>query len=157
MVWRDLLSNLNFNLRITFIRFHAFVLICSLWLCQLQSFEKKITPKCLWWGGSNEYLQSMFLAEIRKKNIRFFFFIGKFSFFGGKIFSIFEWACFRNDITKSSCHPLSWSPLSIIRNIFATMFSNNFEEKKIKQTKKTKKKKKKRSAVIRWNTVVYIR
>ena len=34
------------------------------------------------------------------KNIRFLFFFFKFSiffFFGGKIFSIFEWACFRND------------------------------------------------------------
>ena len=38
-------------------------------------------------GGSNEYAQSMFWAEIRKK-IRIF--IWKFSFFGGKIFSIFE-------------------------------------------------------------------
>ena len=38
-------------------------------------------------GGSNEYPQSMFWAEIWKsiKN-----FIWKFSFFGGKIFSIFE-------------------------------------------------------------------
>ena len=38
-------------------------------------------------GDSNEYPQSMFWAEIRKK-IRIF--IWKFSFFGGKIFSIFE-------------------------------------------------------------------
>ena len=39
------------------------------------------------WGGSNEYPQTMFWAE-NKKNIRIF--IWKFSFFGGKIFSIFE-------------------------------------------------------------------
>ena len=38
-------------------------------------------------GGSNEYPQSMFWAEIRKKSE---FFIWKFSVFGGKIFSIFE-------------------------------------------------------------------
>ena len=44
-------------------------------------------------GGSNEYPQSMFWAEIRKK-VRFF--IWKVSFFDGKIFSIFEWVCFRN-------------------------------------------------------------
>ena len=41
------------------------------------------------WGGSNEYPQSMFCAEIWKK-YQIFFFIWKFSFFGGKIFSIFE-------------------------------------------------------------------
>ena len=29
------------------------------------------------------------------KNIRFFY-LKNFHFFGGKIFSIFEWACFRN-------------------------------------------------------------
>ena len=39
-------------------------------------------------GGSNEYPQSMFfLAEIRKISD---IFIWKFSFFGGKIFSVFE-------------------------------------------------------------------
>ena len=46
-------------------------------------------------GGSTEYPQSMFWAEIWKI---LEFFICKCSFFGGKIFSIFEWACFRNDI-----------------------------------------------------------
>ena len=38
-------------------------------------------------GGSNEYPQSMFWAEIWKMSE---FFIWKFSFFGGKILSIFE-------------------------------------------------------------------
>ena len=38
-------------------------------------------------GGSNEYPQSMFWAEIRTK---IWIFIWFFSFFGGKIFSIFE-------------------------------------------------------------------
>ena len=38
-------------------------------------------------GGSNEYPQSMFWAETWKISE---FFIWKFSFFGGKIFSIFE-------------------------------------------------------------------
>ena len=51
-------------------------------------------------GGSNEYPQSMFGVEIWKISE---FFIWKFScffffffFFCGKIFSIFEWTCFRN-------------------------------------------------------------
>ena len=38
-------------------------------------------------GGSNEYPQSMFWAEIWKMSE---FFIGKFSFFGRKIFNIFK-------------------------------------------------------------------
>ena len=40
------------------------------------------------WGGSNEYPQSMFWAELWKKYQ--FFFIWKFSVFGGDIFYIFE-------------------------------------------------------------------
>ena len=39
-------------------------------------------------GGSNEYPQSMFWAEIWKKILEIF--IWKFSFFGGKILNIFE-------------------------------------------------------------------
>ena len=38
-------------------------------------------------GGSNEYPQSMFWAEIRKLSE---IFVWKFSFFGGEIFYIFE-------------------------------------------------------------------
>ena len=38
-------------------------------------------------GGSNEYLQSMFWAEMWK-NMRIF--VWKFSVFGGEIFNIFE-------------------------------------------------------------------
>ena len=46
-------------------------------------------------GGSNEYPQYMFWAEIWKiSNI----FIWKFSSFGGKMFTIFEEASFRNGI-----------------------------------------------------------
>ena len=44
-----------------------------------------LEPPCR--GGSNEYPQSMFWAEIRKI---LEFFIWKFSFFGRKIFNIFE-------------------------------------------------------------------
>ena len=51
------------------------------------------------WGGSNEYPQSMFWAEIWKISD---FFIWKLSVFGGKIFNIFEKACFRNG-HKSVC------------------------------------------------------
>ena len=40
-------------------------------------------------GDSNEYPQSMFLAEIWKKQIRVFF-VWKHSVFGGEIFNIFE-------------------------------------------------------------------
>ena len=40
------------------------------------------------WGGSNEYPQSMFWAEMWK--ISEIFFIWKFSLFGGEIFNIFE-------------------------------------------------------------------
>ena len=39
------------------------------------------------WGGSNEYPQSMFWAEIWKISE---FLSEKLSFFGGKIFSVFE-------------------------------------------------------------------
>ena len=39
------------------------------------------------WGGSNEYSQSMFWAEIWKITV---FFIWKLSVFGGQIFYIFE-------------------------------------------------------------------
>ena len=41
----------------------------------------------LFYISSNEYPQSMFWAETRKISE---FFISKFSFFGGKIFSMFE-------------------------------------------------------------------
>ena len=44
-------------------------------------------------GSSNEYPQSMFCTAIWKISE---FFIWKFSFFGCKIFNIFEWACFCN-------------------------------------------------------------
>ena len=44
-------------------------------------------------GGSNEYPQSMFWAETWKISE---FFIWKFSFIGGKIFSMLEYSCFRN-------------------------------------------------------------
>ena len=33
------------------------------------------------------------------------FFIGKFSVFGGEIFDIFEYSCFRNDCPKTSTIP----------------------------------------------------
>ena len=45
--------------------------------------------------GSNEYPQTMFRAEILKK-YQIFFYLKKNFFFGGKIFIIFEKACFRN-------------------------------------------------------------
>ena len=47
-------------------------------------------------GGSNEYPQSMFWAEIWK--ISEFFYL-KIFIFGGKIFSIFKQACFRNGVS----------------------------------------------------------
>ena len=55
-------------------------------------------------AGSNEYPKSMFWAEIW--NISEFFFIWKFSVFGGIIFYIFDQACLRN-----------WSKVSTGRNV----------------------------------------
>ena len=55
-----------------------------------------LEPPCR--GGSNEYPQSMFWAKFWKISE---FFIWKFSFFRGKIFYIFELACFRNDLLFS--------------------------------------------------------
>ena len=46
-------------------------------------------------GGSNEYQQSIFCAEIRKISE---FLSENFHVFGGEIFNIFEKACFRNDM-----------------------------------------------------------
>ena len=48
-------------------------------------------------GGSNEYPQSMFRAEIWKISE---FFIRKFPFFGSEIFYTFEQACFRNETCR---------------------------------------------------------
>ena len=49
-------------------------------------------------GSSNEYPQSMFWAETWKISE---FFIRKLLFFDSKIFSIFEYACFRNELNNS--------------------------------------------------------
>ena len=65
------------------------------------------------WGGSNEYPQSMLWDEIWKISD---FFIWNFSFFGGKIFTIFELACFRNallffglcHVSIMTCFPFLW-------------------------------------------------
>ena len=54
-------------------------------------------------GGSNEYPQSMFWAEIWKISE---FFIWKFSVFGGEIFYIFEKACFRNGSSGKVIRPI---------------------------------------------------
>ena len=64
-------------------------------------------------GGSNEYPQSMFWAEIWKISD---IFIWKCSFFGCKIFNIFEWACFRN--VMFSCQNVS--------DIFGGLFQISF-------------------------------
>ena len=65
-------------------------------------------------GGSNEYPQSMFWAELWK--ILVFFVWKKIIFFGGtcKIFSIFQQTCFRNAYMKRVfviCE--YWSPWSV--------------------------------------------
>ena len=59
-------------------------------------------------GGSNEYTQSMFLAEIWKISE---ILIWKFSVFGGEIFYIFEYACFRNGFA-------SWSGIFLYAYMF---------------------------------------
>ena len=58
-------------------------------------------------GGSNEYPQSMFWAEIRKKNLSIF--IWKCSVFGGEFLYIFEKACFRNMSFKHYWLDSTWS------------------------------------------------
>ena len=50
-------------------------------------------------GGSHEYPQSMFWAKLWKI---LEFLSENFQFFGGKIFYIFEYVCFRNEIEKTS-------------------------------------------------------
>ena len=62
------------------------VYIISLFLLKNIDCEYSLEPPHR--GGSNEYPQTMFWAEIWKKNIRVS--IWKFSVFGGEIFYIFE-------------------------------------------------------------------
>ena len=52
-------------------------------------------------GGSNEYPQSVF--EQKYENYQIFFYL-KFSFFGCKIFNIFEYACFHNEYSEDVSH-----------------------------------------------------
>ena len=66
----------------------GFTGVYIIFLISAQNIDCGYTLEPLRWGGSNEYPQSMFWAEIRKISE---FFIWKFSFFfGGKIFYIFE-------------------------------------------------------------------
>ena len=62
-------------------------------LFQLKSIDCRYSLEPPRGGGSNEYPQSCFEQKYEKYQILF---IWKFSFFGGKIFSIFEQACFSN-------------------------------------------------------------
>ena len=65
-------------------------------------------------GGSNEYPQSMFWAETWKISE---FFIWKFSFFGRKIFSIFEYSLFQyarfHQKYQGTCNGKQNEPLSM--------------------------------------------
>ena len=69
-------------------------------------------------GGSNEYPQSMFWAEIWKLSE---FFIWKFSVLGGEIFYIFEQACFRNELIWAIAVPTS---LTLLFSWWAQMCRN---------------------------------
>ena len=67
-------------------------------------------------GGSNEYPQSMFLNR-KMKNLKVFLSKNLY-FFGGKIFSIFVWACVRNVLGLSNGHSMRYMRHSIV--LYAT-------------------------------------
>ena len=73
----------------------GFTGVYIIFLISSQNIDRGYTLEPPRRGGSNEYPQSMFWAETWKISE---FFICKFSFFGGKIFIIFELACFRNGV-----------------------------------------------------------
>ena len=82
-----------------YIIFFYFVKIHRLWVFLIFAQKRR-----LWYslepprrGGSNEYHNLCFWAEIWKISE---FFIWIFSFFGGKIFNVFELACFCNGLVK---------------------------------------------------------
>ena len=106
-------SNAVFLFKMLLVLFVLFSLVCLIMKTCLYNFDPlkphfykvKLGFTCVYIifsyfcskhrGGSNEYPQSMFWAEIWKISdffIWFFFFF----FFCGNIFSIFDWACFRN-------------------------------------------------------------
>ena len=76
-------------INLTFIQFIFLILLknidCGYSLANIDYGYSLEPPR---WGGSNEYPQSMFWAEIWK--ISSFSFYLKFSYFGGKIFNILE-------------------------------------------------------------------
>ena len=65
----------------------GFTGVCIIFLISAQNIDCGYSLEPPRRGGSNEYPQSMFWAEIWKISD---FFLWKFSFFGGKIFSTFE-------------------------------------------------------------------
>ena len=65
----------------------GFTGVYIIFLISAQNIDCGYTLEPPYWGGSEEYLQSMFWAKIWKISE---IFIWNFSFFGGKIFSIFE-------------------------------------------------------------------
>ena len=65
----------------------GFTEVCIIFLISAQNIDCGYSLEPHRRGGSNEYPQSMFWAEIWKISE---FFIWKFSFFHGKIFSVFE-------------------------------------------------------------------
>ena len=75
-------------------------------------------------GGSNEFPQSMFWAEIWKISD---FFIWNFSVFGGESFYIFEYACFRNETRFRMARPICPHTILLLR-----CFGNPFTGKSIR-------------------------
>ena len=65
----------------------GFTGVCIIFLISAQNIDCGYSLEPPQWGGSNDYPQSMFWVEIWKISD---FFLWKFSFFGGKIFSTFE-------------------------------------------------------------------
>ena len=78
----------------------GFTGVYIIFLISAQNIDCGYSLEPPWQGGSNEYLQSMFWAEIWKISE---IFIWKFSVFGDEIFYLFEQACFRNVLFISNC------------------------------------------------------
>ena len=93
-------------------------------------------------GCSNEYPQSMFRAEIWKLSE---FFIWIFSFFGDKIFCIFEYACFRNAIHICLFYSSLRLYVIIVNKPRVRRCDMDFKRKQTKKQKKKKKKQQKKN------------
>ena len=77
-----------------------------IFLISAQNIDCEYTLELPRRGGSNEYPQSMFWAEMWKISE---FLSENFQYFGGEIFYIFEKVCFRNGISQQCSSHLSFT------------------------------------------------